>query len=186
MELQHYKKELILPLFQAFRNNGYAGVSLNDLAEAAGLKKASLYHHFPQGKEQIAQTTIAFMNEQTKKSIYNVLTNPEATPKARLSQVVKNLSLFYRNGEENCLLGSIALDTNHSKFKEGLKVNTQLWFNAFHTLGKDFGFTDEKAKSISEQTLVLIQGGIVVSRATDTPTPFQNALETIKNLYRYE
>lgn len=33
--------------------HGYLGVSMDAVAEAAGVRKASLYHHFPEGKEQL-------------------------------------------------------------------------------------------------------------------------------------
>lgn len=36
-----------------FRERGYDAVSLNDLAEALGMRKASLYHHAPGGKEAL-------------------------------------------------------------------------------------------------------------------------------------
>ncbi len=32
---------------------GYAATSLRDIAEAAGIRQASLYYHFPEGKEQL-------------------------------------------------------------------------------------------------------------------------------------
>lgn len=181
-----HKKELIAPLFQVFRNKGYAGVSLNNLAEATGLKKATLYHHFPKGKEQIARSVINHLNTLTKKEVFDLLTQQDIPPQKRLNQLLKNLTAFYKNGEENCLLGSIALDANHFKFKEGLKANSQLWLDAFYNLAKDVGYSDDKARLISEHTLVLIQGALIVSRASDATQPFQNALKTIKNLYKHE
>src|SRR3546814_14245285 len=33
---------------------GYAGVGLNEIVEKSGAPKGSLYHHFPEGKEQLA------------------------------------------------------------------------------------------------------------------------------------
>jgi AcrR family transcriptional regulator len=36
-----------------FRERGYAAVSLTDLADALGMRKASLYHHAPGGKETL-------------------------------------------------------------------------------------------------------------------------------------
>jgi AcrR family transcriptional regulator len=36
-----------------FREHGYDAVSLNDLAQALGMRKASLYHHAPGGKEAL-------------------------------------------------------------------------------------------------------------------------------------
>ena len=34
-------------------HNGYLGVSMDDVAKGVGIRKASLYHHFPGGKEQL-------------------------------------------------------------------------------------------------------------------------------------
>jgi AcrR family transcriptional regulator len=36
-----------------FHERGYAAVSMQDLAEALGMRKASLYHYAPEGKEQL-------------------------------------------------------------------------------------------------------------------------------------
>ncbi len=33
--------------------HGYLGVSMDSIADQIGIRKASLYHHFPQGKDQI-------------------------------------------------------------------------------------------------------------------------------------
>jgi len=41
-------------LAEVFRSKGYEGASLKDLSEATGLKKASLYHRFPNGKSEMA------------------------------------------------------------------------------------------------------------------------------------
>jgi len=38
---------------QLFRDYGYKPVSLADIAGAAGIRKPSVYHHFPEGKEQL-------------------------------------------------------------------------------------------------------------------------------------
>src|SRR5689334_21764607 len=37
-----------------FRERGYDAVSLNDLAQALGMRMASLYHHAPDGKEVLS------------------------------------------------------------------------------------------------------------------------------------
>src|SRR5689334_368038 len=47
-------RERVLNMAEAmFRERGYAAVSLNDLAVALGIRKASLYHHAPGGKETL-------------------------------------------------------------------------------------------------------------------------------------
>ena len=43
----------MLALTALFQEQGFEGTSLSMIAKATGLKRASLYHHFPNGKEQL-------------------------------------------------------------------------------------------------------------------------------------
>ncbi|MDP6012869.1 MAG: TetR/AcrR family transcriptional regulator [Alphaproteobacteria bacterium] len=45
------KERLVAALSDMFCTHGYGGASVAVLVRAAGLSKASLYHHFPGGKE---------------------------------------------------------------------------------------------------------------------------------------
>ena len=41
-----------------FRRQGYAATGLNQILDEAGVKPGSLYHHFPQGKQQLAAAVV--------------------------------------------------------------------------------------------------------------------------------
>ena len=41
-----------------FRRQGYAATGLNQILEEAGVRPGSLYHHFPQGKQQLAAAVV--------------------------------------------------------------------------------------------------------------------------------
>lgn len=45
-----------------FRRHGYAGVGISEILAETGLPKGSLYHHFPQGKKQLAQEAVLLAN----------------------------------------------------------------------------------------------------------------------------
>ncbi|MFN8490117.1 MAG: TetR/AcrR family transcriptional regulator [Caldilineaceae bacterium] len=51
---------------ELFMQRGYAAITLRDIADALGIRQASLYYHFPEGKEQlfIAVTTRVFTRHQ--------------------------------------------------------------------------------------------------------------------------
>ena len=55
------EEEVVQKLFQVFRLKGFDGASLSDLAEATGLKKASLYHRYPGGKQEMAAAVMDFV-----------------------------------------------------------------------------------------------------------------------------
>ena len=50
--------DLLCRLSNVFRDVGYEAATLTMLAQATGLQKASLYHRFPEGKEQMAREVL--------------------------------------------------------------------------------------------------------------------------------
>ena len=43
-----------------FRENGYSGTGFRDVIAHSGAPRGSIYHHFPDGKEQLAADTVAW------------------------------------------------------------------------------------------------------------------------------
>ena len=102
-------RETYLPvLFRLFRRCGYDGVSLAQIAKATGLGKASLYHHFPGGKVEMVQETLAYSGRWMSTHIVMPLRG-DGTPLERLQQMCDRISELYDAGEQPCLLGSLTV-----------------------------------------------------------------------------
>lgn len=52
-EISDAKQRVLETAERLFMERGYAAITLRDLAEALGIRQASLYYHFPAGKEQL-------------------------------------------------------------------------------------------------------------------------------------
>ncbi len=94
---QHTKTEILDRAIPLFADAGYAGVSMRQLAQAVGIKAASLYHHFPDKEtlyiEALAQAFSKhadFMNESFAL---------HSTPEQRLKLLIHRLSI--RVNEDN-------------------------------------------------------------------------------------
>ena len=72
-------------LTEVFRLHGYEGASLSLIAEATGLKRASLYHRFPGGKEAMAEAVLQRADEIFVSHILAPLTGP-GEPSARIQE----------------------------------------------------------------------------------------------------
>ncbi len=57
------KNETIAQLLNVFQKYGYEGATLTRLSEATGFGRASLYHHFAKGKEEIAAVVLNDTND---------------------------------------------------------------------------------------------------------------------------
>lgn len=53
-----HKLPIVNAAVRLFRRQGYAGTGLNDLVDASGAPKGSLYHYFPDGKASIAVAAV--------------------------------------------------------------------------------------------------------------------------------
>ena len=62
-----------------FRQRGYHGVSLIDVAQAVQMRKPSLYHHFPEGKEELFLSVHDRMFARMGNALSDLLTDTVAT-----------------------------------------------------------------------------------------------------------
>jgi len=166
------------------RKKGYEGSSLNQLAEAAGLKKASLYHRFPGGKKEITDAVLDFADEWVKEHVYELLSDSSITPKDRLNKVIKIINEdLYDYGHEMCLLRALSMDAGQGLFGNKIKGSMTTWIDAFTVLGIDFGYDKEIAVKKAVEVLVHIQGALVVSESLGSVAPFNEVLLAIENMY---
>ncbi len=177
-------KKLILNLMSVLRKKGYEGSSLNQLAEAADLNKASLYHRFPGGKKEITDAVLDFADEWVKDHIYKLVADSSVPPQDRLQEALKIISEdLYDNGHEMCLLRALSMDAGQGLFEKKIKGSMTTWIDAFTLLGIDFGYGKEEAGQKAVRVLVHIQGGLVVSESLGSVEPFKAVLKAIEQLY---
>lgn len=176
-------KQLIEGLFKVFREKGYEGASLNELAEGAGLKKASLYHRYPEGKKEIGLAVLSYSSKWLKDHLYTVLDQKENPAEERLEKGLKAISKLYNDGKETCILRSLSMESGMQFFGAEIKEEMNRWIEKFTQLGLDFGFDEKTANNKAKEMLVKIQGSLVVAKAMSDHTIFLDALNEIKKNY---
>ena len=178
--------ELINKIIPLLRNRGFAGTSIQDLSEVTGLKKASLYHRFPGGKEDMVLAALKYVSMQVRKEILEVLTDNTLAPKKRLEKGLQGIARYYENGKSPCLFRSLSLESGQNTLISELNVGMVKWLEAFTELGIDMKYDLKKAKDKAMNVLISIQGSLVVCQTLKTTVPFTDALEIIRNIYSSE
>ncbi|WP_074405606.1 TetR/AcrR family transcriptional regulator [Aquimarina megaterium] len=176
-------QDLLEGLMSVIRSKGYDGSSLNDLAGSSGLQKASLYHRFPNGKKEITSVVLDYVEKWAADNILSLLSDTKIKPVERLEKALINIDLLYGGGEKTCILRALTMDSNLELFGKQLNQIMIQWITGFSTLGIAFGLSESDAKNKAEQTLILIQGSLIVSKATSDLSLFQKTLTSIKTMY---
>lgn len=101
---QPRREELILKqAAQAFRQYGYPATSMQRIADAAGLQKASLYHHFP-SKDDILSQIVETASQLLLQPLEEIAAGPEDPP-IRLKRAIENhVRVFCAHADEEWVL----------------------------------------------------------------------------------
>lgn len=166
-------------LMHVFRSVGYDGASLAELATSTGLKKASLYHRFPDGKVGMANAVLDYVGGWSDSQIFEVLFSSEPAPE-RMDAVLNSINVLYGGGQLACILGAMAHGTAAEIFRDKIGDLFQKWVSAFTHLATDLGHESSEAKRLGESALIKIQGSLILAQTMQKTELFQDTLKDIK------
>jgi len=173
--------ELLHRLTCEFRRVGYEGASLASLSEATGLKKASLYHRFPGGKEQMAREVLATAHEWLDCHILQLLRS-DRPPRERIEAMVRELDAFYDGGRQACLLNVLAAPLGETgPFAQMVREALESWIEALTAALVEAGIEYETARKRARRAIALIQGSLVMAQGLQTTIPFQESLAELRH-----
>ncbi len=175
------REEVVRRLLGVFRAHGYEGASLAMIAEKTGLQKASLYHLFPGGKEEMATAVLdsigAYMEEKVLKPLRG-----EGSPRERLEAMIEKVSAFYQGGRCSCLFETLSLGGGDSPFRATIQQAMGAWIEALARLARDQGASGAAARDRASQVMTTIQGSLVVARCMNEPHAFARALKSLPGI----
>jgi TetR/AcrR family transcriptional repressor of lmrAB and yxaGH operons len=175
---QPSKQIHVPPLLDLFRQYGYDGVSLAKIAQATGLGKASLYHHFPGGKDEMVETVLATLDQWLQQTALAALEG-EGDAQTRLGRMGDRISAAYSQGQKPCVLAALMLGSAKDDFQPQVQNLLQRWMGAIAAVLTQEGMDSTLAQERSEEALIAIQGALILARAMADTTIFERTLQRL-------
>jgi AcrR family transcriptional regulator len=179
------RNDVIPILGELFREYGFSGTSLSQITERTNLGKGSLYHFFPKGKKEMAEAVLNDIETWFQDNVFVPLRNSE-DPKEGIDAMFKEVNNYFLSGNRICLVGAFALDNTRDQFSEKVSAYFLEWIEALTSALKKVGFPLSEAKIIAEDTVVHIQGALVLARAKDEPKLFKRAIKRLQKRVIYD
>ncbi len=179
MGLQKFSEHKVLStLTGLFSDHGYDGTSLSLIMQKTGLVKASIYHRFAGGKEEMAATVIDRAAGEFASYLLAPL-NERGDPARRLRQTAQRLRTFYASGKKACLLDTLTLN-RESPVRDRAKVALEFWIDSFARFAEHSGgFPRRLALERAEDAVAALEGGLVIARVSANTAPFLRAIESL-------
>lgn len=174
-------RTLVEAVRDVFRARGWEGASIADLAAATGLSRATLYHHFPNGKADMAAAALADVEERLENEILEPLRQRGTPPRARIEAMCAVLDAYYRGGELCCLLGAFTWNADGHGLGTRVAAAFTAWIDALDLVARDGCLPRPRERALAAVSAV--QGGLVLATALQDHGPFRLALGSVRELF---
>lgn len=169
-----------------FCTKGFGATSINDLLEATGVSKGSLYFHFP-GKDDLA---LEYLRQASERFLVFIDEGLEGQSAAEKLDHFLWQALAYHRGRGfvgGCLFGNTALETSDTSpaFAELTAEVFVQWKQKLATIieqAQDHGaiHRGRLAEELAEFVIAVLEGGIMQSRLYKSEDPMKNCIETLR------
>ena len=169
---------LVAKLVDVIYDVGYDGATLSVISEATGLGKASLYHHFPGGKEQMAAEVLAHSDRWGAEHIGQLL-DSDVSAEAKVRGIFRALDEVHHRTQQLTLMNVFTYGAARAVF--GAQVGERVR-NGLAVLGgllRECGVAPADADARALNAYIEIEGAMVLTRTLDDMSIFRNVIRRL-------
>jgi len=160
------KDRLIFAAANLFSERGYHGVGLAEILSQAQAPKGSLYHHFPNGKPDLALASATWASDQMLQLIAASFEPADSFTEGATTLCHKLAKLFDYTGKwSGCPVSSTLFEgPDNAPFQRHAAHLFEGWISEVKYHGQRLGFTEEDAATTAQSFYMLLQGGWQLAR----------------------
>jgi TetR/AcrR family transcriptional repressor of lmrAB and yxaGH operons len=168
-----------------FRRRGYAGTGLNDIVDASGAPKGSLYHYFPAGKASIAIASVEEAGRRVANTMEALASETRSTADL-LRAHARLLSGWMRKSgfRDGCPITTVLLELapkDRGVAEAGRKAYAARIDVLKRKLSAD-GFPPARTGRLAVLCVSTLQGALIQARVERSSAPIETAAEELAKL----
>lgn len=176
------KEILVDQLVTVFRARGYEGATLAQLANVTQLGKASLYHHFPGGKAEMASVLLRHAVAELQQKAFKHLTT-KRDPLERIRSFIAGFDEYTEQGNTHCLLAVLAQGSAVQVHGDHIAQQFRDWQATLEETFAATGMKRKRARRAASQLLAELYGALLLARLTNDTAEFQRTVKRLTKAY---
>lgn len=152
-------------------SRGVTATSFSEVLTDSGAPRGSIYHHFPEGKKQLAEDAIRYTSER-------VLAYLRSGPTDSASEVLRRFIGLWRQvvvtsgATAGCVVAGVAVDTSDDPgLMDVVRATFRSWVEALAEQLEAAGLPAARARPIAQATLAGMEGALILCRAEGDSGP---------------
>jgi TetR/AcrR family transcriptional regulator, lmrAB and yxaGH operons repressor len=166
-----------------FGARGFCGTSFADVLADSGAPRGSIYHHFPGGKNQLAEDAIGLTSEQVLAHLRGC---PDGTAAGVLAWFIDlwRQSVLASGARSGCPVAGVAIDTGSTAghLIDAARTAFSAWTGGLAAQLEAAGVPADRAGSIATASLAAMEGALILCRAAGNSRPLEATAQELMNL----
>jgi len=166
-----------------FSTRGASATSFSDVIAESGAPRGSIYHHFPQGKKQLAEDAIRWTAERV---LAHLRASPAVTPGEVLAYFVSmwRYVVVSSGASTGCAVAGVAVDTprDDAAVMRAVSAAFRSWSDLLAEQLAASGVPAQRAGTIALATLAGMEGALILCRAEGGVAPLDAVAEELMRL----
>ena len=169
------------------RSRGVSATSLSDVVADSGAPRGSIYHHFPDGKRQLAEDAIQWTSERL---LAHLRAGAPSSPSDVLERFIDvwRRTVVASGGTAGCVVAGVAIDTlpDETDVMQLVRATFRSWAALLAKQLEAVGVPSQRATPIALATLAGMEGALILCRAEGNVRPLDAVAEELMRLLPLE
>jgi TetR/AcrR family transcriptional repressor of lmrAB and yxaGH operons len=162
---------------------GVSATSFSDVLADSGAPRGSIYHHFPDGKAQLAEDAIRWTSQRV---LAHQRTCPATTPSEVLRWFIEMWRQVVRTsgGASGCVVAGVAIDTvaGQPGLIDVVRATFRSWIDLLSEQLQGAGVPAGRASSVAVATVAGMEGALILCRAERGTKPLDTVADELMRL----
>jgi TetR/AcrR family transcriptional repressor of lmrAB and yxaGH operons len=181
------RSRMIRAAATSFRTRGLAATSFTEVLAASGAARGAIYHHFPEGKAELARAAVEWFGEEVEESL-RALDVPEPqrspTPADVVERFLEAVRPVVADAAEGCgcPVAAVSLESTRDDDRMLAAADAAFgsWSEEIARQLRGAGLAKDDASDLAALMTSTLEGAQILCRASRTIEPFDRAAAALR------
>ncbi|HEY1722125.1 MAG TPA: TetR/AcrR family transcriptional regulator [Magnetospirillaceae bacterium] len=177
------KTKMVRSAATLFSTRGIASTSFSDVLADSGAPRGSIYHHFPEGKAQLAEAAVSWVAQRVAAYQRAYTGTTTAGALERFISLWRSVVTSSQGGQ-GCALAGVTIDTAIADrhLLDITRAGFRSWIDVLADQFAASGIAIDRARAIATMVVAGLEGALILCRAEGSAQPLDTVAGELMRL----